>query len=352
MFKIIVTGGSGFIGSHLVRKLLSLNYRVMNLDCLSYASDIQSLKTFKKNKKFSFIKMDITNSKQVESVINTFEPDKIINLAAESHVDRSIENPEKFIKTNILGTFCLLENSLTYFKKLRVKKNSFLFHHVSTDEVFGDLAKSSKLSNENSKYNPSNPYSASKASSDHFVRSWFKTYNLPTLISNCSNNFGPYQFPEKLIPNSIISLILNKKINVYGDGSQMRDWIFVEDHVDALIKILNKGVAGETYNVGSFSVIKNLELIKKICKYYYLITHKKYKINSYLSHIQFVEDRPGHDRKYAIDATKIKNKLNWRSKYKFDLFLYKTVKWYINNQTWWRSIIKNNFRMSRIGLRK
>ena len=353
MFKVIVTGGLGFIGCHLVKKLLGLNYNVMCLDSLGHASNTQLLKIFKLHKNFYFTKIDITNKKKVNTAIHAFKPDKIINLAAESHVDRSIENPEKFIKTNILGTFYLLESSLSYFNKFQNKKKSFLFHHVSTDEVFGDLGNSyKKLFNEYSKYNPGNPYSATKASSDHFVRSWFKTYNLPTLISNCSNNFGPYQFPEKLIPKSIISLILNKKIDVYGDGSQMRDWIFVEDHVDALIKIVNGGLPGETYNVGSFSVIKNIQLIKKICKYYYLITNKKYKKNSYLNHVRFVKDRPGHDKKYAINANKIKNKLNWRSKHKFASSLFKTIEWYVYNKVWWKNIIKNNFKLTRIGLIK
>lgn len=353
MKKIIVTGGSGFIGSYLVKKLLNLNFFILNIDNLTYASDTQSLKALKKNKNFFFKKIDIANKKKVKEVFNSFKPDKIINLAAESHVDRSIENADKFIKTNINGTYNLLENSLSYYKQIKKeKKNSFIFHHVSTDEVFGDLLNSkNKFFFENSKYDPGNPYSASKASSDHFVNAWHKTYGLPTVISNCSNNFGPYQFPEKFIPNAIISLITNKKINIYGDGFQMRDWIFVEDHVDALIQIMQKGKNGQTYNVGSFTVLKNLDLVKKICKCFYIIFNKKYNKNSFLDHIVHVVDRPGHDKKYAISALKIKRDLNWSAKHDFDSSLFNTVNWYCKNEKWWRWILKKKYKLNRIGLR-
>ncbi len=337
--KIIISGGGGFIGGNLIRLLLNSNYNILNLDKLTYAADIKSLNVFNKYKNYQFKKIDISNYSEIYKIINDFKPDKIINLAAESHVDRSIESSKQFIKTNVEGTVSLLEASLKFYQKNNYKK--FLFHHVSTDEVFGDLIENNQNSfKETTNYDPNNPYSASKASADHFVRAWYKTYGLPTIISNCSNNFGPYQYPEKLIPTAVMSLLFNKKINIYGKGAQIRDWIHVEDHARALEKIFNKGKIGESYNVGSNNPIKNIDLIKKICNCFFKIKNQHYKIKDYKKYITFVTDRPGHDQKYLINANKIKKNLKWKPIYNFDKAIYDTVKWYVDNYDWWNKIYK------------
>ena len=338
--KIIITGGAGFIGGNLIRHLLSLNYKVLNLDKITYAADRNSLNFFNKYKNYQFKKIDIVDYKKIYEIINEFKPHKIINLAAESHVDRSIESSKQFIRSNIQGTVSLLEASLKFYNKKRLK--NFVFHHVSTDEVFGDLAASNKNSfTENTNYNPGNPYSASKASADHFVRAWHNTYNLPIIVSNCSNNFGPFQYPEKLIPSAIMSLLFNKKINIYGKGDQVRDWIHVHDHIRALEIIFTKGRIGESYNVGANNPIRNIDLIKKICKFFFKITNEDYREYNFKKYINFVIDRPGHDRKYLIDAKKMKKELNWEPIYNFDNAIYETVKWYINNFNWWNKLYKN-----------
>ena len=346
--KIIVTGGGGFIGGNLIRYLLNSNYKVLNLDKLTYAADKKSLKYFSRQKNYRFEQVDISNYKKISEIITSYKPNKIINLAAESHVDRSIESSKQFVKSNIMGTTSLLEASLKFHKKNKLK--NFLFHHVSTDEVYGDLEENKHKSfKETTNYDPGNPYSASKASADHFVKSWQKTYNLPTIISNCSNNFGPYQYPEKLIPSAVMSLLFKKKIGIYGDGSQIRDWIYVQDHVRALEKIFKKGKHGENYNVGSNNPIKNIDLIKKICKYFFKIKNIKYNDRDFENHIEFVVDRPGHDKKYLINSSKIRKDLNWRPIYKFDKAIHDTVRWYIVNFDWWKKLYKNK-KINRRGL--
>ena len=339
-FKIIITGGAGFIGGNLIRHLLNSNYKVLNLDKITYAADLKSLKFFDKHKNYKFKKVDIADYKKIYEIINEFKPHKIINLAAESHVDRSIESSKQFIRSNIQGTVSLLESSYKFYKKNKLK--NFVFHHVSTDEVYGDLASSNINSfTENTNYDPGNPYSASKASADHFVNAWHKTYELPTVISNCSNNFGPFQYPEKLIPTAVMSLLFNKKINIYGKGDQVRDWIHVNDHVRALEKIFIKGRIGNSYNVGANNPIRNIDLIKKICKFFFKITNKHYTDSDFKKYINFVIDRPGHDKKYLINAKKIKKELNWRPIYNFDDAIYDTVKWYIDNFNWWNKLYKD-----------
>ena len=345
--KIIVTGGGGFIGGNLIRNLLLSNFKILNLDKITYAADTISLTQFKKFKNYKFEKVDISNYSRIKRIVNNFKPDKIINLAAESHVDRSIESSSQFIKSNIEGTVSLLEASLNYYSK--TKKKNFVFHHVSTDEVYGDLNENKINSfKEQTRYDPGNPYSASKASADHFVKSWFKTYKLPIIISNCSNNFGPYQYPEKLIPTAIMSLIFNKKIKLYGRGDQVRDWIYVEDHVNALKKIFMKGKIGENYNVGSNNPIKNIDLVKIICSSFFKLNN--FKKRNFRDHIEFVIDRPGHDKKYLINPRKIEKELKWKSIFEFKKAIHFTVKWYIDNQKWWKKIYERKL-IKRMGLR-
>jgi dTDP-glucose 4,6-dehydratase len=322
--KLLVTGGAGFIGSNFILYWLK-KYpldKIVNLDKLTYAGNLENLKTVEKNPNYVFVQDDICNSQSVNSLIRNYEIDMIVHFAAESHVDRSIMDPAPFIKTNIEGTYVLLEAAL----KNKVRR----FHHVSTDEVFGALPLYSKEKfNDLTPYNPHSPYSASKASSDHLVRAYATTYNLPTTISNCSNNFGPYQFPEKLIPLEITNIIEGKKVPVYGDGLYVRDWLYVEDHCRAIDLILNKGKIGETYLVGGLTEdIPNLEIIKRILKI----------MDKDESQIEFVKDRPGHDRRYAVDWSKINRELGWKPEHGFDEYLKMTVDWYKNNQEWWRRI--------------
>ena len=333
MNKIIITGGLGFIGSHLTKKLLE-NNKVLVIDKMTYAANKSNLSKFNNYPNFFFEKKDVSNFKKINNIIKDFKPDKIFHLAAESHVDRSINNADEFIKTNILGTYSLLEAVLEYRKSFG--KKELIFHHVSTDEVFGDVKDRGKINDlsesdsftENSKYFPSSPYSASKASSDHLVSAWGRTYDLPYVVSNCSNNYGPFQAKEKFIPNVISSAVEGKKISIYGDGNQIRDWIYVTDHIDAIIKLSESGAKG-FFNIGGDCQIRNIDLAKKILKKLDIIFQKKKKNSSYLDLICYVDDRPGHDVKYSIDNTKIINSTNWRPSISLDKGLELTIDWYL-----------------------
>ncbi|MBO8217681.1 dTDP-glucose 4,6-dehydratase [Prochlorococcus marinus] len=351
--KILITGGAGFIGGTLIRRLLKKSEaKIYNLDKLTYCSDLQSINQLLKNSKnknnrYSFYKIDLFNQKELLEIICNIKPDIIMHLAAESHVDRSIDNADLFLKSNVIGTYNLLEAVKKYYSSLKnEKKNKFIFHHISTDEVFGTLGDSGKF-NEETNYNPRSPYSATKASSDHLVRSWYHTFNLPIIITNCSNNFGPWQFPEKLIPLVIRKAILKEKIPIYGDGLNIRDWLFVEDHIDALLLVIIFGNAGETYCVGGGEEKTNIDIVKKICKYLDL---KLNPTNSYLTQIDYVADRPGHDYRYSIDSSLIKKNLGWIPEHNFDTALFKTIDWYINNQNWCEKKIKDSgYQLERIG---
>ncbi len=348
--KIFVTGGAGFIGTNLVKFLLkNTKHSVINIDSLTYASNIKSLNDCEKNSRYKFEKTCIADKEKIKKLFFKYQPDALMHLAAESHVDRSIDSPEVFLNTNINGTYSLLENSLLFFEEFCKKNNkSFLFQHISTDEVYGSLDKSSEAFTESSNYDPSSPYSASKAASDHLVRAWQRTYKLPTIITNCSNNYGPYHFPEKLIPTIIISALNNKNIPIYGDGSQVRDWLFVEDHVQALYQVLQDGKVGETYNIGGNQELSNLEVVTKVCNY----LDKKIPLEkkSYKDLITFVEDRPGHDFRYAINSSKLHNNLGWKASVDFDDGIKKTVDWYIENRDWWQNILLESGDLSRLGL--
>lgn len=327
--KLLVTGGAGFIGSAFIRKAIQLGHHILNIDSLTYASCLLNLTSVEKHQNYSFKKMDITDGKSINELVDLFCPDAIIHLAAETHVDRSIDSPIKFIETNILGTYSLLESAYSYWAK-KGKPSKFRFLHVSTDEVFGSLGKDGFFTEE-SKYSPRSPYSASKASSDHLVRAWGETYNLPILVTNCSNNYGPYQFPEKLIPLAIMNAISNKNIPIYGEGKNIRDWLYVEDHVKALILVLEHGLVGSTYNIGGNNELENIELIKKLCD---ILDQLKPKESSYFNQIKFVSDRPGHDMRYAIDSSKISHELGWYPDISIDQGLKETVLWYLNNNEW------------------
>ena len=349
--KILITGGCGFIGGALIRKLLTTtDHEILNLDKFGYASDhisidqtINQLKTIK----YKLLKVDLTNKNKLEEIIQNFEPDLIMHLAAESHVDRSIESPGHFIESNILGTFNLLESSRKFFYSLnKEKKSKFIFHHISTDEVFGSLGEKGRFS-EFTPYDPRSPYSASKASSDHLVRSWYHTYGLPVIVTNCSNNFGPWQFPEKLIPLVTLKAIQKESIPLYGDGSNVRDWLFVEDHVDALLLAALKGKVGETYCIGGYGEKSNKEIVLKICE---ILDNEIPNQSPHNQLIEYVLDRPGHDKRYAIDPSKIENELGWKPKYGLEKGLRKTVLWYIKNYDWCQNIFKKgNYRLERLG---
>ncbi len=350
--KLLITGGAGFIGSAVVREaLLMQKYEVINLDCLTYAGNLESLTNCHNHKNYYFEKVDICNSNEIKRIINYYEPNAIMHLAAESHVDRSIDGPEAFINTNINGTFNLLEVVRKYHEDLDdTKKNQFVFHHVSTDEVYGDLGNNNHFFTEKTAYSPSSPYSASKAAADHLVRSWWRTYGLPIIITNCSNNYGPFHFPEKLIPYTILSAIQGKSIPIYGDGMQIRDWLYVEDHARALLKVVTKGRIGETYNIGGYNEKTNLEVVKSICKLLEeLAPTKPNGVNYYHDLITFVKDRPGHDTRYAIDASKIKKELAWTPQETFETGLRKTVNWYLDNRGWWERVLSGEYRLERLG---
>ena len=340
MQKIIVTGGLGFIGSNLIKILLQKNYYVINLDKISYASSFYNVKDFKNSKNYKFIKCDINNQKKLQSILKKFKPKGIFNLAAETHVDRSIDGPENFIKSNILGVFNLLE----VFRKYQIKNKNCRIIHISTDEVYGDVLKG--RSKENDSYNPSSPYAASKASSDHLISSYIRTFKIPTIITNCSNNYGPKQHPEKLIPKIIYNILNNKNIPIYGNGKNSREWIFVKDHCDALIKVFKYGKLGEFYNIGSNLNINNISICKKLIK----IVKKKITIGHNVK-IKFVKDRPGHDLRYALNSNKIKYKLRWKSKTTLSKGLEQTFKWYLDNKMYYKSLSKKDI-VKRLGAKK
>lgn len=349
---ILVTGGAGFIGSALVRHIVSETiHTVVNIDKLSYSGNLESLELIKDSNSYIFEKVDICDQKKISNVFKKYKPDLVIHLAAESHVDRSIDSPREFIETNIVGTYNLLEESKGYWQKLKdIKKEDFRFLHVSTDEVYGDLKTSKNLFSEKTAYNPSSPYSASKASSDHLVRAWHRTYNLPILITNCSNNYGPFQFPEKLIPHMILNALSLKELPVYGDGSQIRDWLFVDDHVRALLNVGFNGKIGETYNIGGSNEIQNIEVVQKICRILdELVPIENEVLSSYSDLITYVKDRPGHDLRYAIDSKKIKNELGWMPNENFDSGIKKTVSWFLNNKSWIEKIQSRNYQLQRLG---
>ena len=350
--KILITGGSGFIGSALIRHCISeTKHSVINLDCLSYAGNQESLDKVKKSGRYIFVKANICDSVSLKRVFDEHKPDFVMHLAAESHVDRSIDGPHEFIQTNIVGTFNLLEASRKYFEALDdASQGQFRFHHISTDEVYGDLEGLDDLFTEQTSYSPSSPYSASKAASDHLVRAWGRTYGLPVIITNCSNNYGPYHFPEKLIPHIILNAIHGKPLPIYGDGLQIRDWLFVEDHAKALIKVVTKGKIGETYNIGGHNEKTNLEVVGAICDLLEeLRPQKPLNLVNYRDLITFVNDRPGHDTRYAIDASKIERELGWLPEETFETGLRKTVQWYLNNTSWWERVLSGAYRMERIG---
>ena len=347
MKTILVTGGCGFIGSNFIQYVLQKDpsIYIVNLDKLTYAGNLTSLASIS-NDRYAFVKGDICDKNVVESLFYEYNFQSVIHFAAESHVDRSIDGPAEFIQTNIVGTLNLLENSRKFFLKLNNK--DFKFLHVSTDEVYGSLGHSGKFC-EDTPYAPSSPYSASKAGSDHLVRAWNKTYDLPILITNCSNNYGPYQFPEKLIPLMIINAMNNKSLPIYGKGNNVRDWLYVSDHCDAIYTVLEKGEIGQTYNVGGNNEIKNIDVVETICNILDKLIPKD-NSESYKKLINFVEDRPGHDFRYAIDANKINSKLGWFPKESFESGIEKTIQWYINNVDWWDSILNNTYRQERLGV--
>ncbi len=351
MKTILVTGGAGFIGSNLVRYLIQHTaYNVVNVDKLTYSGNLDSLADVADNERYSFEQADICEAQEISALFEKYKPDFVMHLAAESHVDRSIDGPAEFLNTNILGTFNLLEASRAYWQSLdSSQKGNFRFLHISTDEVFGSLGSSGYFTEETS-YKPNSPYSASKASSDHLVRAWHHTYGLPTVITNCSNNYGPYQFPEKLIPVVILKALQGESIPVYGKGENIRDWLFVQDHVTALLSVLEKGKTGQTYNVGGNAEQTNLELVKTICNILNELKPND-KIADYKELIIFVTDRPGHDLRYAIDSSKIQNELGWKPAKTLESGLRETVNWYLDNRDWWERILSGAYRLERIGLK-
>ena len=336
--KILVTGGAGFIGSALVRHIINnTDNSVVNVDKLTYAGNLESLTSIANNDRYLFERVDICNKVELGRIFNAYKPDVVMHLAAESHVDRSIDSPDDFIQTNIVGTYNMLEVARAYWLDLAdTKKASFRFHHISTDEVYGDLENDDDLFTEDTPYAPSSPYSASKAASDHLVRAWHRTYKFPVVLTNCSNNYGPYHFPEKLIPLVILNALEGKPLPVFGAGDQIRDWLYVKDHARALFKVVCEGVVGETYNIGGHNEKTNIDVVKSICSLLdELVPSER---GSYSNQITHVEDRPGHDQRYAIDATKIKRELNWIPKETFETGLRKTVIWYLDNKEWCDSI--------------
>jgi len=347
--KVIVTGGAGFIGSAVCRLLVTQKkWEVLNIDKLTYAANINNLTSIDNHPNYSFKKLDICDAGAMQAAFEEFQPDGIMHLAAESHVDRSLDGPEDFIQTNIVGTYRLLEVARNYWEELPTeKKANFRFHHISTDEVYGSLGDEG-LFTEETPYQPNSPYSASKASSDHLIRAWHHSYGLPVVMSNCSNNYGPYQFPEKLIPLMVLNLISGKKLPIYGDGKNTRDWLHVDDHADALALIFEKGEVGEKYNVGGHNELTNLEIVEKLVKL--VASHRQD-----LSHltfdevVQFVRDRPGHDWRYAIDASKIERELGWTPQHDVNSGLAQTVGWYLENESWWRPILENTYQGERLG---
>ncbi|WP_193039067.1 dTDP-glucose 4,6-dehydratase [Pseudoalteromonas nigrifaciens] len=357
--KILVTGGAGFIGSAVIRHIIgNTNDSVINLDKLTYAGNLESLTSVVNNERYVFEQVDICNRAELDNVFAIYKPDAVMHLAAESHVDRSITGPAEFIQTNIVGTYTLLEAAREYWNTLgNDARKAFRFHHISTDEVYGDLphpdelagsplGKELPLFTEQTSYAPSSPYSASKASSDHLVRSWLRTYGFPTIITNCSNNYGPFHFPEKLIPLVILNALEGKNLPIYGKGDQIRDWLYVEDHARALYKVVTEGKVGETYNIGGHNEKQNIEVVQSICSILDDLVPKK---SQYAEQITFVTDRPGHDRRYAIDSTKMSKELNWQPLETFETGLRKTVQWYLENQQWCTNVQDGSYQRERLG---
>lgn len=350
--RILVTGGAGFIGSAVVRHLIQdTNHTVLNVDKLTYAGNLDSVAPIADDPRYQFAHTDICEAAQMRDLLGQFRPDVIMHLAAESHVDRSIDGPAEFIHTNIIGTYTLLEAARHYWLALEpTDQAAFRFHHISTDEVYGDLDGTDDLFTETTSYAPSSPYSASKASSDHLVRAWHRTYGLPTLITNCSNNYGPYHFPEKLIPHVILNALKGKILPIYGKGDQIRDWLYVEDHARALVQVATRGKIGETYNIGGHNEKQNLEVVRNICAILeQLAPAKPQGVINYADLISFVADRPGHDKRYAIDSSKIARELGWRPQETFETGLRKTVAWYLENTQWWDRVLSGDYRLDRIG---
>ena len=348
--KILVTGGAGFIGSAVVRELINNSkHEVMNVDKLTYAGNLDSLSSVSEDSRYQFSQVDICDEKEVSKLFGSFSPDIVMHLAAESHVDRSIDGPGEFIQTNVIGTFNLLQAARKHYEGLNdSRKSTFRFHHISTDEVYGDLEGTTDLFTEETPYAPSSPYSASKASSDHLVRAWNRTFELPVVITNCSNNYGPFHFPEKLIPLVILNALEEKALPVYGDGKQVRDWLYVEDHARALIKVATEGAIGETYNVGGFNEKENIQVVRTICA---ILDEVRPRGNGkYGELIEFVKDRPGHDLRYAIDASKIERDLGWRPEETFETGIRKTIEWYLSNETWWKRVQDGSYSRERLGL--
>jgi dTDP-glucose 4,6-dehydratase len=361
--KLLITGGAGFIGSAVIRHIINnTNHGVVNVDKLTYAGNLESLVSVENDSRYSFEQVDICDANEIKRVFDEHQPDIVMHLAAESHVDRSIDGPGEFIQTNIVGTYVLLEEARDYWSDLKGnKKSSFRFHHVSTDEVYGDLEGTYDLFTEETSYAPSSPYSAAKASSDHLVRAWQRTFKFPTLITNCSNNYGPYQFPEKLIPLIILNALEGKDLPIYGNGKQIRDWLYVDDHARALLHVALTGEVGETYNIGGHNELQNIEVVKTVCNILDklkpiaqnpTIKYLKLNIKSYKDLVVFVKDRAGHDVRYAIDATKIANELNWTPDETFETGIKKTVEWYLENTVWCDRVKDGSYQGERLGVVK
>ena len=350
--KILVTGGAGFIGSAVVRHIINdTQDSVVNLDKLTYAGNLDSIASVADNERYAFVQADICDRAALDKIFAEHQPDAVMHLAAESHVDRSIDSAGEFIHTNIVGTFTLLEAARAYYQTLpENRKAQFRFHHISTDEVYGDLHGTNDLFTETTPYAPSSPYSASKASSDHLVRAWRRTYGLPTIVTNCSNNYGCYHFPEKLIPHMILNALDGKPLPVYGDGKQIRDWLYVEDHARALYLVVTQGKIGETYNIGGFNEKQNIEVVRTICELLEeLAPNKPQGVAHYADLITHVTDRAGHDVRYAIDASKIQRELGWTPQETFESGIRKTVQWYLDNPSWWQRVLDGSYKLERLG---
>ncbi|MGB2221197.1 MAG: dTDP-glucose 4,6-dehydratase [Neptunomonas phycophila] len=354
----LITGGAGFIGSAVVRELINnTTHNVINVDKLTYAGNLESLSSVETNERYTFLQADICDKAAMDAALEQYQPDIIMHLAAESHVDRSIDGPGEFIQTNVVGTYTLLESARKYWAALKVtdaeKAEAFRFHHISTDEVYGDLHGVDDLFTETTSYEPSSPYSASKASSDHLVRAWQRTFGLPTLVTNCSNNYGPYHFPEKLIPLMILNALAGKALPVYGDGKQIRDWLYVEDHARALILVAQQGKVGDTYNIGGHNEKQNIEVVHTLCELLDelrpALANTAVSVNTYKDLVTYVADRPGHDVRYAIDASKIEKELGWVPKETFETGLRKTIEWYLDNESWWKRVQNGSYQGERLG---